>query len=333
MTGFIPRVIEQCALGKITGEIQSVPGGLLHGMFRVETSRGVFAVKHLNPQVMARPDAHKNYARAETLEARLEKAGLPVIAALSFGGKKMVEVDGNFFYVFRWQIGKITDWDCISESRCRIAGALLGRIHEIPVDVPADSAQENPGNPPCYDFGAYIKMEKIAPHIKTLLSDNLTLLSAAQEKLDAARAALPPLVCITDSDLDPKNVMWDNGNPHIIDLECLDYGNPAATALVLALQWAGTVTMDFRRENLAAFFHGYFSEHDDGFRAYDRIFGAAYNWLGWLDYNLSRASGTAGEDAAEQKTGALEAERTIRRIAYLSGIEDEVRQVLRNWFR
>lgn len=49
MTGFIPRVIEQCALGKITGEIQSVPGGLLHGMFRVQTSCGVFAVKHLNP--------------------------------------------------------------------------------------------------------------------------------------------------------------------------------------------------------------------------------------------------------------------------------------------
>lgn len=330
MSGLIPRVIEVCGLGKITGEIRSVPGGFMHRMFRVQTSGGVFAVKHLNPQVMARADAQKNYARAESLEAVLEKAGLPVVAAISFKGRKMIEVDGNFFYVFRWQGGKITDWNSITESQCRIAGSLLGRIHRIPVERTDLPSQTQAHNPCQTDFGAYIKDKEIAREIREALQQNLAQILAAQEKLSRARAALPPLLCITDNDLDPKNIMWDDDGPHIIDLECLDYGNPAATALVLALQWSGTVTMNFRRENLIAYFKGYFAEYDDGFRAYDQIFGLPYEWLDWLDWNLRRASGAEAADEAERESGAQEAERTIQRIAYLSQIEDEVLRILRD---
>lgn len=47
--------------------------------------------------------------------------------------------------------------------------------------------------------------------------------------------------CLSNEDMDPKNVMWENGSSWVIDLECLEYGNPMSHAVVLALQWAGTV--------------------------------------------------------------------------------------------
>ena len=63
----------------------------MHRMFKVRTSSGTYAVKALNPEVMSRPDALRNYAEAEKLERILEDNGLPIVAALSFDDKKMME--------------------------------------------------------------------------------------------------------------------------------------------------------------------------------------------------------------------------------------------------
>ena len=46
--------------------------------------------------------------------------------------------------------------------------------------------------------------------------------------------------------------------------------------VILALQWAGTVNGKFCKDNLEAFFQGYFKSYDNGFRSYDKLFGIAY---------------------------------------------------------
>ncbi len=58
-------------------------------------------------------------------------------------------------------------------------------------------------------------------------------------------------------------VYAENGSPWAIDLECLDYGNPMAHAVILALQWAGTVTETLDTEKLMAFFEGYLEAYDE----------------------------------------------------------------------
>ncbi|SFC29242.1 hypothetical protein [Butyrivibrio sp. YAB3001] len=50
---------------------------------------------------------------------------------------------------------------------------------------------------------------------------------------------------IINDDMDPKNIMWDKGEPFVIDLECLGYSNPIASSV---LQWAGTVNEKFNAE-------------------------------------------------------------------------------------
>ena len=109
-------LIEQCGLGKVDGDILPVSGGLMHRMFKVQTTTGTYAVKCLNPEIMNRPDAMKNYSEAEWLEWILEENGISIVAALSFGDKKMVSLGGRYYYVFRWNEGKITDFNDISEK-------------------------------------------------------------------------------------------------------------------------------------------------------------------------------------------------------------------------
>lgn len=78
--------------------------------------------------------------------------------------------------------------------------------------------------------------------------------------------------------------MWENGHPWVIDLECLDYGNPASHALQLALQWSGIVTCDLDVDKMTAFFNGYLEAYDNCFRGYSDVVGVAYTWIEWLDY-------------------------------------------------
>ena len=324
MKEIINRLFRQNGLGEVVGDVTPVSGGLMHKMFKVTTGNGSYAVKCLNPEIMKRPGVLENYARAEQLERLLEEQNLPIVPALTIDGKKMLETDGRYFYVFRWQEGSITDWYHISEDQCYQAGELLGRMHAIdPKNVEPEEPETSE-----IDFAEYLRLakEKNSP-IGAALEENLDLLTQAQEKLNEARRMLPAMSAVSNDDMDPKNIMWHEGRAHMIDLECLDRTNPIESSLNLALQWSGTVNDSFSPENLAAFYRGYLSVYDNGFRSYDELFGIAYTWVEWLEYNIRRALGLEGS-GDEIGLGEDETVRTVGRIRYLASVETEVRHVL-----
>ena len=317
----ISSLFKKYCLGNIYGSIKPVSGGLMHRMYKVSTESAAYAVKCLNPEVMKRPGVLDNYARAEEFESILEKEGIPIVPAISFDGKKMIEDDGGYYYIFRWQEGNITDYNDIWKRQCFLAGEILGRIHGIdPQNVEQEEVELSD-----IDFEAYaLEAEKKNSGIAGLIADNLLLVKEAQGKLNNARRMLPAMSAIDDPDMDPKNIMWHDGRAYVIDLECLGRGNPIATCLDLALQWAGTVNGKYSEENLAGFFEGYLSAYDNGFRSYDKLFGISYTWVEWLEYNIRRALGMEGSNEEDIRLGEDEVKSTIDRIKYLRDIEEDV---------
>ncbi|MCR4940824.1 MAG: GNAT family N-acetyltransferase [Treponemataceae bacterium] len=346
MKNKISELFDQYGLGKLLAEPSPLSGGLMHRMYKVQAETGTYAVKCLNPQIMKRPGVFENYARAEKLEDILEEEGLPIVPALTFEldspkasesqkasdarapvltSKKMLECEGDYFYIFRWQEGNMAAYDAITEEECRIAGELLGRIHII-------DAQNIEARPPVLsqiDFDTFLhSAEEKSSCIAPLLRQNLELLKDCQEKLNQARTKLPAMNSISNDDMDPKNIIWHKGQPHIIDLECLDYTNPISSSLNQALQWSGTVSRNFKKEKLAAFYRGYLAAYDNGFRSYDQLFGIAYSWLEWLEYNIRRGLGQEVSRPEEIRLGEEEVKNTIERIKYLNKQEEEISSVL-----
>ena len=323
----IIQLIRNLNLGDIKGDILPVSGGLMHKMFKVQTSTGTYAIKYLNPEIMKRPAAMENYKKAEVLERILEDNQIPIVPALTFDGRKMIELDGGYYYIFRWQEGHITNWDSISSEQCYKAGEILGNIHRIDSqNIEAEEIELS-----AIDFKDYLdSAKKMNNNIATVLEDNLELLENSQEKLNEARRRLPSIRAICDDDMDPKNIMWDDGKAYVIDLECLDYGNPVSSCFNLSLQWSGTVNERFEKENIVAFYKGYLKTYDNGFRSYDELFGIAYTWVEWLEYNMRRALGLESKEEAEIKLGVEETIKTINRIRYLNSIEDDICSVLKN---
>lgn len=321
----LSALMTKCGLGNMEGEAERVSGGLMHKMYKVRTDAGVYAVKCLNPEIMKRPGVFDNYRRAEELEERLDKAGIRIVSSLMFDGKKMIECEGDYFYIFNWLEGSITDWNSISRDQCFKAGEILGKIHGLD----ANNTEKEEPEISEIDFAEYKKIaEDKNSEVAVWLDENLILLENAQRKLNDARKMLPSMKAVDDPDMDPKNIMWNEGVPYVIDLECLDYGNPISGCLDLSLQWAGTVNGKYNEENLRAFYEGYLKSYDNGFRSYDELFGIAYTWVEWLEYNIRRSLGMEGSDDEAIALGTDEVKNTINRIRYLDEIEKGVRRVL-----
>ena len=104
---------------------------------------------------------------------------------------------------------------------------------------------------------------------------------------------------------------------------------PVGAFVDLALQWAGMVTGAYRRENLVAFYEGYRSAYDNGFLAYDALYGIAYTWVEWLEYNIRRALGLEGSGEDERQLGEWEVRNTVARIKALEEAEEEICGTLR----
>ena len=324
----IVKLFRTNGMGEVKLPIRSVSGGFMHRMYRVNTDKGSYAVKYLNPEIMKRPEAMENFKRAEMLEGILEENGISIAPAMIFQGRKMLEQDGGYFYIFHWLDGKTTDWDHITEKQCRQAGNIQGRIHSLqPRTFEHTEPEISTINWKEYVLEAERQKNEIAP----LLKEHQDLLEYAQDALNAARKALPDIECITDEDMDPKNVMWVEGKAVVIDLECLDYGNPVSHALQLSLQWAGITTCDLNLELQKAFLEGYLEAYDNGFRDYGSVLGLAYTWIEWLEYNITRALGNC-QDENEREMGITEVRNTIRRLQYLHEKEDAIRENLKQLF-
>jgi len=337
ITTLITQLFETLSLGTVTAPITPVSGGFMHRMYKVCTQNHAYAVKHLNPEIMKRPTAIENYKKAERLEAILEDEEIPIVPALTFDGKKMQELEGNYFYIFDWHNGSITNWNNITTEQCRKAGNIQGRIHAIKLGE-IESAVKEDFTPELseIEWNEYIAQASTAAtnkdsniitpaqEVESLLKENLPLLDYAQTELNKARLALPNITTIIDEDMDPKNVIWENGEPVVIDLECLDYGNPVSSAIQLSLQWAGITLCDFDFEKQKTFFQGYFQAYDNGFRDYKSVFGLTYTWIEWLEYNIKRALGNC-QDEAEQQLGLTEVKNTINRIKYIYQMEDKIK--------
>lgn len=325
MERLIGDLVADMGLGRLTAQPVRVSGGYMHRMYRARTDQGEYAVKHLNPEIMKRPDAMDNYRRAEALEGRLEEAGLPIVPALTHQGSKMQQRQGSCFYVFPWVEGQVLGWREITAEHCRVIGDLLAQVHSV-------ERREEPfrRDEIRVDWDALIvAAQTCAPEIAPALRENRETLYAAQKAFNRALNCLPPVTCISDADMDSKNVLWQNSKPLVIDLECLDWGHPLWDMFQLAMSWSGGVLCELDGERLRAFVSAYAARYGEIGMEWADLYAAGFAWLEWLEYNVRRAIGEASQDEEERRLGAKEALETIQRIGYHARIRENALRVLR----
>ncbi len=304
---------------KWKGEPVRLDGGFMHKMYRIDTDRGVYALKLLNPFVMQRETAMENYANAERIERLLEQNGVPILPALSFDGRKMQEIDGEYFYLFDYFAGKPLKSGEITEYHCREMGKALARIHGIDRRFEREPVSEM-----SVDWEFYLAEMKRADRKRyAVLKEASPVIKDSQNRGNRARNRLPGAVSICHNDMDCKNVLWNGNEYRIIDLECLSYGNPLIELFESALCWSGyeDCRIDFRL--FQAFLQGYKSAGGEWPADWEVLYDCDNGRLEWLEYNIRRALGIGcGED--EKEIGIGQVEETVRHIVYYSQMKEQI---------
>lgn len=317
-------------LGNLLSDVVRVHGGFMHTMYRLDTVSGTYAIKLLNPNVMKRPDAMDNYNEADRLETIIQECNIPIVAALIFDGKKMQEIDGQYFYIYEWFDGKTLMDSEITTFHCQKIGAVLSRIHNI--EMESKPYQCKPIN---IDWGYYIALAKEQGSvIFDLLYANKDLLCECQNRGNSAIRTIPSVTSICHNDMDCKNVLWLNEDFKIIDLECLDYANPYLELYELALCWSGYEKCNINFKLFRVFIEAYFKDKPKPKPNIDweSMYYSNYRRLVWLEYNVKRALLIECGTAEEQELGIGQVKETIDHVIYYSNAKAEIIRCLLDLF-
>ncbi|WP_346962368.1 phosphotransferase [Clostridium sp.] len=298
-------------LGEIVHVPEKISGGLLHRMYAIKTTKGKYAIKALNPQIILRAEAMQNFINSEEI-ANIASKSLSALPAKRFNEIFIHKVDNQFYLVFDWIDGKSLKSSGISIAHCEKIGSMLADIHMT------DFSELMIVN----DWDYYLQRGKENDSMWVNLM--LKVVDKLYEWSTQAEISLRLLatdMVVSHRDLDSKNVMWSRGKPIIIDWEAAGYVNPMAELIETAIYWSENEIGNINKERFLAFIGGY-----------KNIYGALNaNWkivlfngflgkLGWLEYNLKRSLGIECVDNQEQNLGTNEVTETINALIYYSEI-------------
>ena len=323
------KITELCmkyALGTITEEPKPVTGGLMHKMYHVSTDQGEYAIKVLNPDIMKRPAALTNMIHAELVSNALSNV-ISLVAAKTIQGKNIIEVDGSFFVVFDWLDGKSVFAPDISEYHCEQIGRVLGKIHAAQIKI--DTMVENLDIRKIYDWDLLLEEAELCDsEVFSVLQDNIAdILRWDRNAVIGLHEASQNQV-ISHRDLDPKNVMWKNDAPYIIDWEAAGYVNPYQELIEVLNYWISDEMGKYDKAKFNALMQAYTENKNIYNVHWDVILSCSFDgMLGWLEYNLKRALGMEGTGKNNQQEGI---QQTIGTISDLKKYENQIGQ-LKDW--
>ena len=319
----IEKFCERYDLGKIQN-ISRLFGGLMHKIFKVETDKGIYCIKVLNSEVMARKEAFDNFVVSESIANLAKQNGIPASSALNMEGNYLIKLDDIYYMVFDFVDGKILKDENITIEHCKKIGNILAHIHSL--DYKEIGLKPNVVKyKRLYNWESYIdnpnfdKMSYKNVYLKNYKKYN-SILKRANERFNESNKNQ----AICHSDMDPKNVIWNKDNPIIIDWECAGLANPEKELLEDALCWSGFLSNNFSEEKFMAMFKEYSKYRSiDNVEWFDIICGNLIGRFDWLKYNLERSLGIIANDEEEIKLAENEVIKTIDEInRYLDLIGD-----------
>ncbi|MFU1793116.1 phosphotransferase [Paenibacillus azoreducens] len=319
----------QLRLGEVIGIPEAISGGFLHRMYAVETATGKYAIKALNPQIMLRPTAMANYIASEDI-ARIAAGKVGALPAIRANGTCLHEIEDQYYLVFDWIDGSSLTSAEITPEHCMKMGDVLAELHltdfsgfNIP-DHRSEGAQ-------LINWNRYLQLGRVngAEWLNLLLANQAMLAEWNAQAIESENLLSADLV-ISHRDLDPKNVLWNQGRPIVIDWEAAGYVNPMKELIETAMYWSENTIGLTDQEKFTALINGYKQRYGSPQANWSIVLAGIFGGkLDWLEYNLKRSLWIECTDPQEQRIGTVQVTETIQGIKRYA---DAIPQIV-NWLR
>ena len=225
MNEIISELLIKCDLGSLLESPEKIEGGLFNKIFKVSTTKGNFAFKLLNLEVIKRKDGIKNILFTEKVSNIAKLSGIKCIPAKEINNKLIHSIKDNYFLIFDWFEGKSINEEELTEDKIKKISKELCLLHKIDF-----SEVENE----CeifyelneIDFDYYLSKIK-NQNIYNIIKEIKNRFSELDKESINSLKLLQNKQVISHRDLDLPNVLWNNeDNPVIIDWEASGWVNP-----------------------------------------------------------------------------------------------------------
>lgn len=325
----IEMLCNNLGLGEIIVAPIALSGGFLHRMYSLQATLGRYVVKALNPEIMSRPTAMQNFINSERIAIHAANY-VPALPAKKFNGTSIQQVDDQFCLVFDWIDGKSLRPRDITTSHCEKIGGILSSLHKGNFSdlgiVNNSSVDRQPT-----DWSYYLKKgQETNAEWANLLFENIEMLKDWNAIAIISANELASELVISHGDLDPKNVMWDNIYPTLIDWECAGFRNPKADLIETAIYWSENEPGAIDRDKFLAFIAGYKRTQEQIQANWRMILASGFlGKLDWLEYSLKRSLWFDCTEREEQEAGTAQVAGTLASIRrYAETITD-----IEGWLR
>jgi len=308
----IKELLIKLELGDLIEEPTRIMGGLLNKLYKVSTTKGIYAVKHLNPKLITNDSNKEHITLTEKIASKAKENGLNCIPAMEFNNMSIQECNNSFFLIFEWFEGTNISNSKISKEHVREVATILAQIHNIDF-----GELKHKCNKPNKDFEVnwnyYVDRVEM-PTIKEFLLKYKDKLYEIDKKSSIAVSKIKSEMVVSHKDLDILNVIWSyDFKPYIIDWELAGLVNPCEEAIETAWNWSG----GHEYYDATKFYYFLDTYKTNGGNLTDinkAIYSCFKNNSEWLEYNLKRSCGINCSDNEERQIGEKEAIRVIKKI-------------------
>lgn len=233
--------------------------------------------------------------------------------------------------IFNWIDGKTIFQEEISQYHCAEIGKVLGKLHATNIEICTLNMKQNIRKPYNWDFLLEeARKQKVEWYL--LFENNLFKIKQwDKEACDSAVKLLDHQV-ISHRDLDPKNVIWKNGAPYVIDWEAADYVNPYQELIEVLNYWTQDSLGNYDKEKFKAAMKEYTKLVDVKYVNWDTVIPSSFHGMvGWLEYSIKRALGMEGDGDEERELGKEELIETINELKSYDEQVDELKSWLKDY--
>lgn len=304
-------------LGIPSQEPIAVQGGLLHTMWRLDTSKSSFAVKQLSEKIDLENKAIvKNYNLSEKIASLFIERGIPAVSAIAKEGEYLIVIDSIGYLIYPWVEARALEQHEVSELNALKIAEILAVMHNCHLDIP-EIAQ------PRFDTHSSEVIAEWIDRFCSLFSSNIkshqAIILSANKDFQTVIPILESDAVVCHGDLDQKNVLWDkNNSPILIDWESARKLNPTYEIVNASFDWSG-ISSHFDKDLFIKMIRTYENAGGmiDSLLFQASFYGVQGNWIHWLIYNLERSC--CSKDPEQKAMGLDQVEKTVATILRLQG--------------
>lgn len=304
-------------LGELNTSPKQLSGGLLHRMYSVTTTTGKYAIKALNPNIMARSTAKDNYINSERT-ATVAATTIPAQPAITFNGTSLQEIEQQYYLIFCWIDGSSIKYREINKDHCKKIGSILSKLHKTDFTEVSHKMNDSDYSNCIHvtDWTYYLEAgKKNQLEWVQLMEGNINNLYEWSKKANQSASIIASDSVISHRDLEPKNVLWHEQNPIVIDWESAGKTNVMLDFVETAIYWSVDEEGSLNSKRFLAFKSGYESQGNTLLGDWKKVLEYGYtSKLEWLEYNLKRSLWMECSDEKEQQLGTSEVTETIKQL-------------------